>query len=274
MDRHPPYPGRGGYDDRYKGYPPRPRGDAHRPHDGYRDPMYRDRDGGRGYPPYMRSPPRRPGDSGRPYRDHSPPPPSMRSRYRSRSPPPPLPPYRSPPPYRERSYYPPPPSGYRPPYHPRSSSPYNRRQNSAGSVVGSSRPYPGPGPQTMIPSPDSEHPPFRGPQGPPPPPPPSHHSSRPNSPGPYGGPPLSPHPRSRVSIAPVQEKEIRRHEEEARKLQAEELVTIGTMRKKTQDLMLAAWEVDKAEHQLELVQRQWEEGNLDSILEQPLSLTI
>jgi hypothetical protein len=57
-------------------------------------------------------------------------------------------------------------------------------------------------------------------------------------------------------------------------LQAEELATIGTMRKKTQDLMLAAWEVDKAEHQLELVQRQWEEGNLDSILDQPRSLTI
>jgi hypothetical protein len=46
------------------------------------------------------------------------------------------------------------------------------------------------------------------------------------------------------------------------------------MRKKAQDLMLAAWEVDKAEHQLELVQRQWEEGNLDNVLDHPRSLTM
>lgn len=208
MDRYPPYSGRGGYDDRYKGYHGRPRGDIHRSHDGYREPDYRDREGGRGYPSYMRSP-RRPSESGRPFRDHSPPPPPMRSRYRSRSPPLPPPSYRSPPPYRERSHYPPP--SYHPPYRSSGGPPYSRRQNSSGPTMTSSRPYAGPSGPAMVSSPVSEFPPppFRGSSGPPPPPPPlSHHHSRPDSPGPYSAATLSPHPRPRAVIAPVQEKEV------------------------------------------------------------------
>ncbi|KAG2189141.1 hypothetical protein INT44_004283 [Umbelopsis vinacea] len=279
MDRYPPYSGRGSYDDRYKGYHSRPRDDLHRSHDGYREPDYRDRDGGRHYPPYMRSPPRRPSESGRPFRDHSPPPPPhMRSRYRSRSPPP-HPSYRSPPPYRERSHYPPPP--YHSPYRSSSGSPYTRRPPPSSSIppMSSHRQYAPPSGPPMAPSPIHElRPSLRGPSGPPPPPPPlsHHHHSRPNSPGPYPAPPpiASPHPRTRVSIAPLQEKEIRRQEEDARKLQVEELSIISTMRKKNQDLMLAAWEVDKAEHQLELVQHQWQEGNLDSVLDNARFLAI
>jgi hypothetical protein len=208
MDRYPPYSGRGSYDDRYKGYHGRSRGDIHRSHDGYREPDYRDRDGGRGYPPYMRSPPRRPSDSGRPFRDHSPPPPPMRSRYRSRSPPLPPPSYRSPPPYRERSHYPPP--SYHPPYRSSGGPPYSRRPPSSGPIMTSSRPYMGPSGQAMVASPVNDiPPPFRGPSGPPPPPPPlSHHHSSPSSPISYSGTPISSHPRPRAVIAPIQEKEV------------------------------------------------------------------
>lgn len=78
--------------------------------------------------------------------------------------------------------------------------------------MSSNRQYVAPSGPPMVPSPINELPPsLRGPSGPPPPPPPlSHHHSRPSSPGPYPAPPpmASPHPRTRIVIAPLQEKEV------------------------------------------------------------------
>ncbi|RUS30039.1 hypothetical protein BC938DRAFT_479918 [Jimgerdemannia flammicorona] len=76
--------------------------------------------------------------------------------------------------------------------------------------------------------------------------------------------------RSTVSWAPEQEKEIDRYRDETRKLRIEEDRLAETVRRTQFELFLANWEVEKFEHQIDLVNRQWEEGGMEALVKEEM----
>ncbi|KAI7902249.1 uncharacterized protein BX663DRAFT_512262 [Cokeromyces recurvatus] len=77
--------------------------------------------------------------------------------------------------------------------------------------------------------------------------------------------------RQRISWAPDQEKELERYHTEQRKLCDEESKILTSSRKSRFELELANWETKKLDHQLELVQRQWEENNMEELVRDELA---
>ncbi|KAI9315681.1 hypothetical protein BX666DRAFT_2028572 [Dichotomocladium elegans] len=73
-------------------------------------------------------------------------------------------------------------------------------------------------------------------------------------------------PRPRQSWAPDQEKEMERYHAENRKTCAEELKIVATMWKSRFQLEMASWETRKLDHQLELVQKQWDECGCEELV--------
>ncbi|CAO3624272.1 unnamed protein product [Cunninghamella echinulata] len=89
-----------------------------------------------------------------------------------------------------------------------------------------------------------------------------HHGSNP--------PPLPP-PRQRPLWAVEQEKELERYQSEEKKLIEEEIKVLAGVRKGRFDLEVANWETSKLEHQLDLVQKQWNDSGMDEIVKNELS---
>ncbi|KAG2228037.1 hypothetical protein INT45_012061 [Circinella minor] len=78
--------------------------------------------------------------------------------------------------------------------------------------------------------------------------------------------PQPPPPRPRQSWAPEPEKELERHHATERNLCTEEIKVLATTRKSRFELELANWETSKLDHQLELVQKQYDEYGLEELI--------
>ncbi|KAI8647679.1 hypothetical protein BD408DRAFT_408321 [Parasitella parasitica] len=62
-----------------------------------------------------------------------------------------------------------------------------------------------------------------------------------------------------------------RYHAEQKKLCDEEVRILTSARKSRFELELAHWEVEKLDHQLELVQKQWEENGMEDLVREELS---
>lgn len=73
------------------------------------------------------------------------------------------------------------------------------------------------------------------------------------------------------TFIPTFNRKIERYREETRKLRTEEdRLAIAAL--KTQfDLFMANWEVEKFEHQIDLVNRQWEEGGMEQLVREEMN---
>lgn len=64
---------------------------------------------------------------------------------------------------------------------------------------------------------------------------------------------------------------LERYQSEEKKLLDEEIKVLAGVRKGRFDLEIANWEASKLEHQLELVQKQWNDSGMDEIVKNELS---
>ncbi|RCH93474.1 hypothetical protein CU097_013403 [Rhizopus azygosporus] len=78
-------------------------------------------------------------------------------------------------------------------------------------------------------------------------------------------------PKQRISWAPEQEKELERYHIEQGKLHDEENKILAAVRKSRFELEFASWDASKLEHQLELVQKQWEENGMEELINNELT---
>ncbi|KAG1146985.1 hypothetical protein G6F37_004409 [Rhizopus arrhizus] len=77
--------------------------------------------------------------------------------------------------------------------------------------------------------------------------------------------------KQRISWTPEQDKELERYHAEQGKLYDEENKILAAVRKSRFELEFASWDASKLEHQLELVQKQWEENGMEALIKEELA---